>query len=126
AREEREHGIKLIEYLSMRGLLTDTVNNLITLPTKVLPSSSWNGVSALTHALDLETKVTTAINNLISVCEGSTQKQNDYHLVDYLSGVYLEEQYKGQREIAGRLATLKKMENAQGALGEFLFDKQLL
>lgn len=29
AREEREHGAKLVEYLSMRGELTDTVKNLI-------------------------------------------------------------------------------------------------
>lgn len=32
AREEREHGSKLVEYLSMRGLLVDTVNDLISVP----------------------------------------------------------------------------------------------
>lgn len=32
AKEEREHGSKLIEYLSMRGQLTDQVTNLITTP----------------------------------------------------------------------------------------------
>lgn len=31
AREEREHGSKLIEYLSMRGQLTDSVTDLIQL-----------------------------------------------------------------------------------------------
>lgn len=31
AREEREHGTKLIEYLSMRGQLTDSVTDLIQL-----------------------------------------------------------------------------------------------
>lgn len=52
-----------------------------------------------------------------------------YHfnqLVDYLTGVYLEEQYKGQRELAGKVSTLKKMMKNHGQLGEFLFDKQLL
>lgn len=32
AREEREHGSKLIEYLSMRGQLTHSVTNLIKTP----------------------------------------------------------------------------------------------
>lgn len=36
AREEREHGSKLVEYLSMRGQLTDTVNNLIKVPVSIL------------------------------------------------------------------------------------------
>lgn len=50
-------------------------------------------------------------------------------LVDYLTGEFLEEQYKGQRELAGKISTLKKMmnkPNGNGELGEFLFDKQLL
>lgn len=32
AKEEREHGSKLIEYLTMRGQLTDRVTDLITIP----------------------------------------------------------------------------------------------
>lgn len=36
AREEREHGSKLVEYLSMRGQLTDTVNDLIKVPVSSL------------------------------------------------------------------------------------------
>lgn len=32
AKEEREHGAKLIEYLSMRGKLTDDVTDLIRIP----------------------------------------------------------------------------------------------
>lgn len=32
AKEEREHGSKLIEYLSMRGKLTDGVTDLISIP----------------------------------------------------------------------------------------------
>lgn len=47
-------------------------------------------------------------------------------LVDYLITDFLEEQYKGQRELAGKISTLGKMMQAHGNLGEFLFDKKLL
>lgn len=74
--------------------------------------------------MNLETEVTKSIRRLIHTCE-SSKKYNDYHLVDYLTGVYLEEQLHGQRELAGKLSTLKKMMTNHGALGEFLFDKDL-
>ncbi|KAH8268572.1 ferritin heavy chain isoform X1 [Drosophila bipectinata] len=122
AKEEREHGSKLIEYLSMRGQLTDSITNLITVPT--VAKQEWNnGAAALEEALELETKVTRSIRDVIKTCEAS--KDNDYHLVDYLTGVYLEEQLHGQRELAGKLTTLKKMLSTHGELGEFLFDKNL-
>lgn len=47
-------------------------------------------------------------------------------LVDYLTGEFLEEQYKGQRDIAGKTSTLKKMMDKHSALGEFIYDKKLL
>jgi ferritin heavy chain len=48
--------------------------------------------------------------------------------VDYLTGEFLEEQYKGQRDIAGKISTLGKMlkETQSAELAEFLFDKTLL
>ncbi|KAL9701013.1 hypothetical protein quinque_004454 [Culex quinquefasciatus] len=60
------------------------------------------------------------------VCEGG---KNDYHLVDYLTGEYVDEQHKGQRELAEKIATLRKMTDSDDApkegrkLAEFLFDK---
>lgn len=51
---------------------------------------------------------------------------NYLQLVDYLTGEFLEEQYKGQRDLAGKISTLGKMMQTHGALGEFLFDKKLL
>lgn len=120
AKEEREHASKLIEYLSMRGAV-DNVTNLIKPPT--VAKHNWdNAVAALEDALKLETDVTQSIRGVIHTCE---QKRNYYHLVDYLTGVYLEEQLHGQRELAGRLVTLKKMMTNHGALGEFLYDKDL-
>ena len=142
AKEEREHGSKLIEYLSMRGQLTKDVTSLIKTPVsrtqhlqklavflycsfirQIVNKHDWeNGSAALEDALNLETKVTKSIRKLIETCE---KGYNHYHLVDYLTGVYLEEQLHGQRELAGKLSTLKKMMTNHGALGEFLFDKDL-
>ncbi|CAG9823977.1 unnamed protein product [Phaedon cochleariae] len=127
ASEEREHAIKLISYLLMRGELTTQVSSLI--KRNLTPkTSSWaNGVNALKDALKLETSVTKKIRELIKVCEGEgAASYNDYHLVDYLTGDFLEEQYHGQRDLAGKVSTLEKMTEKHGALGEWLFDKKLL
>uniref|UniRef100_A0A1A9VVI6 Ferritin n=1 Tax=Glossina austeni TaxID=7395 RepID=A0A1A9VVI6_GLOAU len=121
AKEERQHGAKLIEYLSMRGQLTDDVTDLIMVPT--VAKHEWtSGTEALEDALRLETDVTKSIRKLIQTCE---RKHNYYHLVDWLTGVYLEEQLHGQRDLAGKISTLKKMMDNHGGLGEFLFDKEL-
>jgi ferritin heavy chain len=47
-------------------------------------------------------------------------------LVDYLSGEFLDEQYKGQADLASKISSLGKMLDYYGTLGEFLFDKKLL
>lgn len=47
-------------------------------------------------------------------------------MVDYLTGEFLTEQYKGQRDLAGKISSLDKMIQTHGMLGEFLFDKKLL
>jgi len=53
--------------------------------------------------------------------------RRDYlQLVDYLITDFLDEQYKGQRDLAGKISILGKMMQAHGPLGEFLFDKKLL
>ncbi|XP_055296308.1 ferritin subunit-like [Sitodiplosis mosellana] len=132
AAEEREHSHKLIEYLLMRGNLTDGISTLITvnLPKKTL----WTtGVEALKDALKYEVSVTKSIKGVIAQCEEDpvktdegVQNVNDYHLVDYLTGVYLEEQYHGQRDLAGKISTLDKLMKSHGPLGEFLYDKKLL
>lgn len=127
--EEREHALKLIEYLLMRGELTNNVSSLIAI--RPPESKTWaSGQEALEEALQLETEVTRAIKNVIIRCEHDKDarghENNDYHLVDYLTGEFLEEQYKGQRDLAGKASTLKKMMERHSALGEFIFDKKLL
>jgi len=49
--------------------------------------------------LKMEDKVNRKISEIIEDCEDKTgdgSGVNDYHLVDYLSGDFLEEQYKGK------------------------------
>ncbi|CAG9106267.1 unnamed protein product [Plutella xylostella] len=124
ALEEREHAMKLIEYLLMRGELTADVTSLITI--RPPERKSWeSGVDALEHALKMESDVTNSIRQVIKACEDDAEF-NDYHLVDYLTGEFLEEQYKGQRDIAGKASTLKKMMDKHASLGEFIYDKKLM
>jgi len=125
ASEERQHAIKLISYLLMRGELTSKVSELINKNIDVDKSSWESGVAALEDALRLEAYVTKSIKRVIKVCEEANDS-NDYHLVDYLTGDFLDEQYKGQRDLAGKISTLDKLRDNHGALGEFLFDKKLL
>lgn len=87
---------------------------------------SWvTAVEALKDALRKEAEVTKSIRTVIEKCEDDNG-DNDYHLVDYLTGEFLEEQYHGQRDLAGKISTLDKLMVQQGALAEFLFDKKLL
>lgn len=134
ASEEREHAIKIIEYLLMRGELKSDIGELLSFSSKPMYNEDWrSGTFALQEALKLEANVTRSLRNIIAECENTVsdakpqqKPNNDYHLVDYLSGDFLDEQYKGQRDLAGKLTTLGKMVNAQKHLGEFLFDKKLL
>lgn len=156
ASEEREHAHKLIEYLQMRGRyfdLQDTIISNINIGQLVKESEkatalgldhSWmsapeprsNGVSAglqsLRTALKMEYAVTDSIRNLIIACEAekvegkNDETFNDYHFVDYLTAEFLTEQYKGKRDIAGKISTLGKMIKDNGAeLADFLFDKSM-
>lgn len=126
ADEEREHGVKLIEYALMRG--QTPVKPTFNLDYSSTVDSRTTGLSALEDALKKEEEVTRSIRKLIKECEAG-ENYNDYHLVDYLTGVYLEEQHKGQRELAEKIATLRKMTKHNSAdkpgwqLAQFLFDK---
>lgn len=100
------------------------------------------GLDALNKALQLEVAVTRSIKRMIKICENednlNIQEQlsitteegrvagNDYHMVDWLTGDLLDEQLKGQRELAGRISTLNKMKAGYGQMADFLYDKKLL
>lgn len=130
AAEEREHGMKLMEYALMRGQnpsnyagfkldFTNQAENLQTKPDN--DGVSTPALQALEQALKKEESVTSSIREVIEACEG---EPNDYHLVDYLTGEFLEEQHQGQRELAGKIKMLKKMLKTNPDLGDFIFDKQ--
>uniref|UniRef100_A0A2M3ZZV5 Ferritin n=1 Tax=Anopheles triannulatus TaxID=58253 RepID=A0A2M3ZZV5_9DIPT len=127
ASEEREHGIKLIDYALMRGLAP--INNKFNLASSfdkanIVLEAGEGGSMALTaleKALAKEQEVTKSIRELIKICEGDL---NDYHLVDYLTGEFLDEQHEGQRDLAGKIAMLKKMLITNPHLGAYIFDKQ--
>uniref|UniRef100_A0A2M4BZ69 Ferritin n=1 Tax=Anopheles marajoara TaxID=58244 RepID=A0A2M4BZ69_9DIPT len=127
ASEEREHGIKLIDYALMRGLapINDKFNLAADYALEpALQAEAEGGLMALTaleKALAKEQQVTKSIRELIKICEGDL---NDYHLVDYLTGEFLEEQHEGQRDLAGKIAMLKKMLITNPHLGAYIFDKQ--
>lgn len=137
ASEEREHAIKFISYLTMRGNLTDYHHHVLS----IIPSTIMQGVNKMTwnsaahavqDALNLETQVTESIRKIIIECEQGTnnvhdlESVNDYHLSDWLTGEFLDEQYKGQRKLAGMLSTMRKTEGTHGKLTEFLMDKEFL
>lgn len=81
ASEEREHAIKVIEYLLMRGELTSDVSKLLKFPLKPI-REEWNsGVEALSDALNLEAQVTRSIREIIMTCESPKDIPfNDYHV----------------------------------------------
>jgi len=134
--EERSHAKKLIEYLLMRGgdLTASTISTIAQRTTE------WESLeTALAVALQLEYKVTASIKRIIKICgaesndskdnaataKNADKQENDYHAVDYLTGEFLKEQHEGTRQIAGHLATLKKMTAQYGNFAELMFDKSL-
>jgi len=116
AGEEREHAFKLADYLSLRG---DPDTKYLQ-PSYTPLKDSWrSGLEALTDALNIEKEVTRYFTNMISTCE------SDWHAADWLTAEMLDEQHKGVREFAGHITTLRKMQQAQPNLAEYLFDAEL-
>lgn len=124
ADEEREHGVKFIEYLRMRG--DDDTNFLDSgdiLP--LLGKSRWeDGEDALRDALAMEKMVTGSIKKLVDVCEADESK--DYHAADWLTGEWLEEQLAGQRQLAGMINSLATFRQNHEHLADWMFSNQLL
>ena len=119
ANEERQHGLKFIEYLRMRGNLDSDFFSSIH---PVLGKTSWqDGEEALRDALEMEKKVSMQIKKLIDACEGG-----DYHAADWLTGVWLEEQLAGQRDLAGKINTFASFRRDHEALADWMFSQHLL
>lgn len=122
AKEERQEASKLIEYLSTSGHLTNDISDLIRTP--LIKKDEWsNAAEALEYALQMETDQSKSIRRVIAQCE---RRNNQYTMVNKLIGEFLESQVQDQHNLAKKLTNLKKMMINHGALGEFLFDKDLL
>lgn len=83
AKEEREHAIKFMEYLLMRGQLTQELAEIVEVA--LIPTTeTWESpLEALRYALKMETNVTKSIQNIITECEQSSTPNNtfnDYHV----------------------------------------------
>ena len=87
ADEERQHGMKFIEYLRFRGgdTTSDFLDNGKIEP--ILRKYIWNdGTEALRDALKMEKHVSGNIKNMIDSCDGVNG--NDYFSADWLTGTW--------------------------------------
>jgi len=119
AGEERTHGLKFIEYLRMRGHKEE---DFFTELKPKLGKASWeNAEEALRHALIMEKEVTSEIKKLIDVCE-----KEDYFSADWLTGEWLDEQLRGQRDLSGMINTFTTFRRDYESLADWMFDRHLL
>jgi len=113
--EEREHAMGLIDYLNKRGGIV-TIKSIH----GVEPiDDGFSPLDAVTHALDLEKEVNTALLNL----HWDAQHKNDVHLQDFLESEYLTEQVDSIQELARWKAILTRLDG--DALGIHQFDEEL-
>ena len=125
ADEERQHGIKFIEYLRMRG---DALSDFLVAGSDMLPllgKVTWeDGEEALRDALNMEKLVTGSIKQIVDACDNDANQ--DYYSADWLTGTWLEEQLQGQRHLAGMINTLSVFRNNHEHLADWMFSNQLL
>jgi len=111
--EEREHGMKLMEYQANRG--GKVVFKDIAKPNQM----EWGSpLDAMKAALELEKTVNQSLLNLHS----TAGNHNDAHLCDFLEANYLDEQVQGIKEIADKIT---QIERAGPGLGLHLMDKEM-
>merc|ERR1712200_342413 len=111
--EEREHGMKLMEYQTKRG--GRTVFQDISKPTTM----EWGTpLQAMLGALELEK---TGNQSLLDLHAAAGEK-GDAHLCDFLEANYLDEQVEGIKEISDMVTKLKR---AGDGLGTHIIDKEM-
>jgi len=123
ADEERDHAIQFMQYLRMRG----AEDNEFFAGGPIQPKGrayDWQGVEdALSLALEMEKEVTARMKLMIDVC--SEAGAEDYHAGDWLTGTWLEEQYQGQRHLAGLINTFNNFKRGHEEFAEWMFDQEL-
>jgi len=111
--EEREHGMKLMEYQASRG--GKVVFHEIAKPAQM----EWGTpLDAMKAALELEKTV----NQSLLEVHSTAGNHNDAHLCDFLEANYLDEQVQGIKEIADKIT---QIERAGPGLGLHMMDKEM-
>merc|ERR1712130_14645 len=111
--EEREHGMKLMEYQTKRG--GKVVFQDIAKPS----SSEWGSpLQAMEAALELEKTVNQSLLDLHKSSDG----KGDAHLCDFLEAEFLGEQVDGIKEIGDMITKIKR---AGDGLGLHIMDKEI-
>merc|ERR1711935_355717 len=111
--EEREHGMKLMDYQSKRG--GKVVFQDIAKPS----SSEWGTpLQAMEAALELEKTVNQSLLDLHKASDG----KGDAHLCDYIEAEFLREQVEGIKEIGDMITKIKR---AGDGLGLHIVDKEI-
>merc|ERR1711936_1431706 len=111
--EERDHGMKLMNYQSKRG-------GRVVLQDIAKPSSTeWGtALDAMEAALELEKTVN---QSLLDLHKASGDK-GDSHLCDFLEAEYLSEQVEGIKELGDLITKIKR---AGDGLGLHIMDKEI-
>jgi len=111
--EERDHGMKLMEYQAKRG-------GRVVFQDIAKPSSSEWGtpLQAMEAALELEKTVNQSLLDLHKASDG----KGDAHLCDFLEAEYLGEQVEGIKQIGDLITKIKR---AGDGLGLHIMDKEI-
>merc|ERR1712200_146942 len=111
--EERDHGMKLMEYQTSRGGRCKFQD--IAKPTTM----EWGTpLQAMEAAIELEKTVNQSLLDLHS----KAGDKGDAHLCDFLEGNYLNEQVDGIKEIGDMITKIKR---AGDGLGLHIIDKEM-
>jgi len=111
--EEREHALKLVDYITQRG-------GKVVLQNIPAPEIEWQSAkNAIEFTLALEKEVNKSLLNLHSLAD----QNNDPHFCDYLESEFLTEQVEAIKKLSDMLTQLDRV-GADG-LGLYVWDKDL-
>merc|ERR1711970_1541418 len=111
--EERDHGMKLMEYQAKRG------GRVVFQDIAKLSSMEWGTpLEAVEAALELEKAVNQSLLDLHKACDS----KGDAHLCDFIEAEFLGEQVEGIKELGDLITKIKR---AGDGLGLHIMDKEI-